>query len=95
MKVADGSVQDHLLHSKNGEIKPNHRDNYLHGNSLPIKQEDIALTVEKLIADLSKRAGGGPTCRSPLYARHRTDHQIWSFTLPKTDWLPNTRNTSN
>lgn len=62
---ADDSVQDHLLHSKNGEEKPNHRDNYLHGNSLPIKQEEIVVTVEKLITDLSKRAGGGPTCRCP------------------------------
>jgi hypothetical protein len=63
---ADGSVQDHLLQSKNGEIKPNHRDNYLFGNSLPVKQEDIAFTVERLIADLSKRAGSGPTCRCLL-----------------------------
>jgi hypothetical protein len=72
-KAADDSVQDHLLQSKNGDVKPNHRDDYLHGNSLPIKQEDIALTVERLIADLSKRAGGGPICRlSSIVVRQKT-----------------------
>ena len=56
-------MQDHLLKSKNGDTKPNHRDEYLFGNSLPIKEADITNTVEKLVSDLSKRAGGGPTCK--------------------------------
>jgi hypothetical protein len=59
-----GSVQDHLLKFKNGEIKPNHRDDFIYGNSIPIREEDIGAKMDRLIADLSAKAGGGPICQS-------------------------------
>jgi hypothetical protein len=59
-----GSIQDHLLKFRNGEIKPNHRDDFLYGNSIPIREEDIGAKMDRLITDLSAKAGGGPICQS-------------------------------
>ncbi|WWD21962.1 hypothetical protein CI109_106450 [Kwoniella shandongensis] len=53
-------IQDHLLTKKNGEKKPDFRDMYLFGDSLPIALDKLKTTVRQKFKDLSHKAGRGP-----------------------------------
>jgi len=56
-------VQDHLREKKNGKMKPDTRDSYLFGQSLPIAASDLERAVKQRIKDLHCKAGGGPICK--------------------------------
>ncbi|ORX33487.1 hypothetical protein BD324DRAFT_639541 [Kockovaella imperatae] len=54
-------VQDHLLGKRNGMWKSDMRQGYLFGDSLPVAESELDTTIKALLADLAKKAGGGPT----------------------------------
>lgn len=56
------SIEDHLLTKRNGHWRPNNRDHYRFGHSLPVTEKDLSAQVKRLITDLSKHAGSGPIC---------------------------------
>ena len=65
--------------TKNGKVKPDHRDKYLFGSSLPIQEKDVGEAITQLLADLSKRARGGSICTSS------SPHVVTSRILMCTD----------
>jgi hypothetical protein len=51
-----------MLEKKNGKTKPDMRDAYLFGQSLPIAAKELDRSVEQNIKDLHAKAGEGPIC---------------------------------
>ncbi|WVQ97744.1 hypothetical protein IAU59_004858 [Kwoniella sp. CBS 9459] len=53
-------ISDHLVSKRNGEIKPDYRDDYLFGDSLPLEQDKLRAGIQRKIKDLAKKSGEGP-----------------------------------
>ncbi|WWC87149.1 uncharacterized protein L201_002035 [Kwoniella dendrophila CBS 6074] len=53
-------VQDHLLHKRNGDKRPDYRDDYLFGDSLQVEASKIRPVLKQKLKDLSAKAGNGP-----------------------------------
>ncbi|WVF70147.1 hypothetical protein IAT40_004935 [Kwoniella sp. CBS 6097] len=53
-------ISDHLLSKRNGEKKPDYRDDYLFGDSLPLEQDKLRVGIQRKLKELVKKAGEGP-----------------------------------
>ncbi|WVQ83864.1 hypothetical protein IAT38_006008 [Cryptococcus sp. DSM 104549] len=53
-------IQDHLLTKKNGKTKPDYRDAYLFGDTLPMESGKLKNALKSKLKELNKLAGNGP-----------------------------------
>ncbi|OCF30461.1 hypothetical protein I316_07897 [Kwoniella heveanensis BCC8398] len=53
-------ISDHLLSKRNGESRPDYRDDYLFGDSLPLEQDKLRAGIQRKLKDLTKKSGSGP-----------------------------------
>ncbi|OXH34546.1 hypothetical protein J008_02576 [Cryptococcus neoformans] len=53
-------VQDHILDKYNGETRPDYRDKYCYGDSIPIPKNELKQTLKAKLQDIWKKGGKGP-----------------------------------
>ncbi|WRT65096.1 uncharacterized protein IL334_002038 [Kwoniella shivajii] len=68
-------IQEHILDKKNGEVRPDYRDGYLFGDSLPLQKDKIRSTIKQKIKELSVRAGNGPI----YIVNHTAEGEVFNF----------------
>ncbi|KJE02513.1 hypothetical protein I311_03701 [Cryptococcus gattii NT-10] len=53
-------VQDHMLDKHNGETRPDYRDKYCYGDSIPVPKNELKQTLKAKLQDIWRKGGKGP-----------------------------------
>ena len=65
---AQRSVQDHILDKYNGETRPDYRDKYCYGDSIPVPKNELKQTLKAKLQDIWKKGGKGPICMLSVFS---------------------------